>query len=87
MSNIKTRLLGHFADGNTLSVRNMYLVNITNPAREVARNFEDVYNIPLIRKRIDWKYNGSSGFFFEYSLSPENKEKALQLIKSLNNGR
>jgi hypothetical protein len=85
MSNIKTRLLEHFASGNTLSVRNMYLVNITNPAREVVRNFELVYNIPVERKRIDWKHNGSSGYFFEYSLSRDNREKAVKLAKSLRN--
>ncbi len=85
MNSIKTRLLEHFADGNTLSIRNMYLVNISNPAREVARNFESVYNIPLIRKKIEWKENGSSGYFYEYSLSPENLEKAREIRKKLIN--
>lgn len=80
---IKTRLLAHFADGNTLSIRNMYLVNISNPAREVTRNFVEIYNIPVEHRKIEWKHQGSSGYFFEYFLSPENIEKAKEVRKEL----
>ncbi len=81
MSNIKTRLLNHFAQGRTLSVRTAYKVRISNVSREIIRNFEDIHNIPLERRKIIWV----KGWYFEYYLSPENQRKADEIRKQLIN--
>ena len=84
-NNIKNRILSHFANGNTLSVRNMYLVSISNVSREIRRNFEDTHNITCNRRKVNWNFQGTSGYFFEYSIDPSDMEKVKKIREDLIN--
>ena len=75
MSAIQKRIIKELHSGTILSVRNMYLVRCSNISREIRRQFENVFNIRLDRKVIEWHDEFSSGWYYEYSLNPKDKDK------------
>ena len=81
MSAIQKRIVKQLYLGTVLSVKNMYLLRCSNISREIIRQFEIPFGITLDRKRIDWKDEFSSGYYFEYSLNPKDKEKISEIFK------
>lgn len=81
LSPIQKRLLKHFAQGKSLSIKNMYEVKISNPSREIGRGIRDPFGIFLNVKRIDWKDEFSNGYYFEYAPSLADLPKIHQLCK------
>ena len=81
LSPIQKRLLRHFANNNTLSIKNMWLVRISNASREVSRNFEIPFGIKVNKKIITWKENGENGYYAEYSIDTNNLPKLQKLCK------
>lgn len=80
LSPITKRIIKHFLAGKKLSVRNMWEIRVSNISREVIRNFEQVFNIELDRKRIDWKDEYSSGYYFEYSIDKSKIEALREFV-------
>ena len=85
MSAIQKRIVKQLYLGTVLSVKNMYLLRCSNISREIIRQFEKPFGITLDRKRIDWKDEFSSGYYFEYSLNPKDKEKLTEIYKKQSN--
>lgn len=75
MSAIQKRIIKELYNGTILSVRNMYVLRCSNISRELLRQFERPFQIELQRKKINWSDEFSSGWYFEYSLSPNDKQK------------
>ena len=81
-SAIQKRIIKELHNGTSLSVKNMYLLRCTNISRELIRQFEQPFNITLERKQIDWQDEFSSGYYFEYSLNPKDKQKVSELYNT-----
>lgn len=75
-STIAERLLQHFANGGEVSIYNMRVVWITNPAREVTRNFEDIHNVRLVRTKVPKPTGGS---YIVYTLDPKDKDRIVEI--------
>lgn len=75
MSAIQKRIIKELHKGTVLSVKNMYLLRCSNISRELIRQFEKPFNIELNRKKIEWKDEFSSGYYYEYSLNKEDKKE------------
>ena len=82
MSAIQKRIVKYLYLGTIFSVKNMYLLRCSNISREIIRQFGNPFGITLERKRIDWKDEFSSGYYFEYSLNPKDKEKLSEIYKN-----
>lgn len=80
---IQKRLLYHFSQGKTLSIKNMWMLRISNCSREVIRNFEIPFGIELQRETISWKDIDSNGTYCEYSISENDRLKCEQLYEYL----
>jgi hypothetical protein len=61
------RLIRHFAQGKSLSVKNMFLVKISNVSREIRRNYEQIFDVELTRTVVKWEDVFSNGWYYEYS--------------------
>ena len=72
LSPIQQRLLRHFTENKPLSIKNMWMLRITNPSREVTRNFEIPFGVAINRKIVTWKENGEHGYYTEYSINPND---------------
>lgn len=83
MSAIKKRIIKELHKGTILSVKNMYLLRCSNISREIIRQFEVPFNITLDRKTIEWTDEFSSGWYYEYSISPKDKSKLDELYIKL----
>jgi len=83
MSAIQKRILRHLVNGNELSIRNMFIVRISNCSREVRRQVEQPLGIQLHREEIKWKDDLGSGYYFEYRLNPQDKERVLEHLTNL----
>lgn len=79
MSAIQKRIIKELYNGTTLSVKNMYKLRCSNISREIIRRFEQPFNIVLDRKKVEWKDEFSSGWYYEYSLNQKDKEKIKKL--------
>lgn len=82
--NIQKRLLRHFAQGKPLSIKNMWMLKITNPAREVARAFETPFKVSLKREKIKWNENNESGYYFQYTVNNDDLPYLRELCKIQN---
>jgi len=81
-STIAERLLQHFANGGELSIYNMRVVWITNPAREVVRNFQNIHSVRLVRTRMT---KPTGGYYIVYTLDPKDKDSIVEAWrKSIN---
>lgn len=79
---IAERLLQHFANGGEVSIYNMRAVWITNPGREVTRNFEDLHNIRLVRTK---QHKPTGGTYINYSVAESDLPTVKDIwLKSLN---
>jgi len=76
------RLLFHFNSGKTLSIKTMWQVRISNCSREIRRQLEIPFGIELQRETIRWKDSFGSGYYFEYSLNPNDLEKINGILKA-----
>ena len=83
MSAIQKRIIKELNNGTTLSVKNMYLLRCSNISRELRRQVEIPFNITLERKQIDWHDEFSSGYYYEYSLNPKDKDKIEKLYQKI----
>lgn len=83
MSAIQKRIIKELYKGTTLSVRNMYLLRVSNLSRELRRQIEIPFNITLNRKTINWKDEFSSGFYYEYSLDPSDFPKLKEIYNKI----
>ncbi|MDT8347874.1 MAG: hypothetical protein RQ756_08730 [Flavobacteriaceae bacterium] len=83
MSAIQKRIIKELKNGNTLSVKNMYLLRCSNISREIIRQFERPFNIALQRKRVDWSDEFSHGWYYEYSLNPEDLPRVKELFEKI----
>lgn len=83
MSAIQKRIIRELHKGTVLSVKNMYLLRCSNISREIRRQFEKPFNIILDRKQIDWHDEFSSGYYYEYSINPKDKQKVEELYNKL----
>jgi len=81
MSAIEKRISRHLLAGKELSIKNMYVVRVSNISREIRRRIEIPLNIELDRKKIEWKDNFGSGYYFEYRLKQSDFPKVLELYK------
>jgi hypothetical protein len=77
---IQKRLIKHFLNGITLSIKNIWLIRCSNCSREIRRNFEIPFGVELDRKKIKWKDEFSDGWYYEYSLKNSDYEKIKNLI-------
>ena len=83
MSAIQKRIIKELHNGTILSIKNMYLLRCSNISRELRRQFEIPFNIILDRKTIDWHDEFSSGYYYEYSLNPNNREDIIKLYNKI----
>jgi hypothetical protein len=79
-SPIQKRLIKHFLSGTPLSIKNIWLIKVSNCSREIRRNFEIPFGVELNRKTITWKDEYSDGWYFEYSLKNSDYEKIKNLV-------
>ena len=79
-SPIQKRLIKHFLSGTPLSIKNIWLIKVSNCSREIRRNFEIPFGVELNRKTITWKDDYSDGWYFEYSLKNSDYEKIKNLV-------
>jgi hypothetical protein len=79
-SPIQKRLIKHFLSGKSLSIKNIWLIKVSNCSREIRRNFEIPFGVELNRKTITWKDEYSDGWYFEYSLKNSDYEKIKDLV-------
>jgi len=84
LSPIQKRLLYHFASRKKLSIKNMFLIKISNISREIRRNFEIPFGIELQRETVTWKDEYSDGYYYEYSLKLGDWFKVMDLCKENN---
>ena len=78
MSAIQKRILRELYKGTVLSVKNMYLLRVTNISREIIRQFEIPFGIKLDRKRIEWSDDYGHGYYFEYRLNPKDRQLFME---------
>ena len=81
LSPVQKRLLRHFTENKPLSIKNMWMLRITNPAREITRNFEVPFGVAINKKTITWKENGEHGYYTEYTINPNDLQKLQMLCK------
>lgn len=79
-SPIQKRLIKHFLAGKSLSIKNIWLIKVSNCSREIRRNFEIPFGVELNRKTITWKDEYSDGWYFEYSLKNSDYKKIKDLV-------
>jgi hypothetical protein len=79
-SPIQKRLIKHFLSGKSLSIKNIWLIKVSNCSREIRRNFEIPFGVELNRKTITWKDEYSDGWYFEYSLKNTDYKKIKDLV-------
>jgi hypothetical protein len=79
-SPIQKRLIKHFLSGKSLSIKNIWLIKVSNCSREIRRNFEIPFGVELNRKTITWKDEYSDGWYFEYSLKNSDYKKIKDLV-------
>jgi hypothetical protein len=63
-----------------ISIKNIWLIKVSNCSREIRRNFEIPFGVELNRKTITWKDDYSDGYYFEYSLKNSDYEKIKNLV-------
>ena len=78
MSAIQKRILRELYKGTVLSVKNMYLLRVTNISREIIRQFEIPFGIILDRKCIRWKDEFGHGIYYEYRLNQNDRELFME---------
>lgn len=81
MSPIQKRLLRHFASGKSLSIKNMWMMCISNCSREVIRNFEVPFDVVLDRKVIPRTDEYSHANYTEYSVNKKDLRRIIKIAK------
>ena len=83
MSAIQKRILRELYLGTVLSVKNMYLLRVTNISREIVRQFEIPFGIILDRKCVTWVDEYGNGYYFEYSLNPKDRDQFMEVYNKV----
>ena len=83
MSQIQKRIIRELYSGTKLSVRNQYRVKCSNISREIVRQFEIPFGIILDRKCIRWKDEYGNGYYYEYSLNENDRDKFIEVYNKL----